>query len=161
MGLETAAIVMLAVAGGATVGKMGMEVAAANEKEKALDLQAKQMTLQTQQKSLQNLDVMEKVLDAQQAQATTRGFAFSSPSFNAIQRATLNIGAKKERNTEVEGEIGQANIDIEKANVRNALYAQMFGDVANLAFTGAKIAAGAPTAGGAAGGASSLPQMEA
>lgn len=151
MGIETAAIVMAAVATGATIGKMGMEYEAAQAREKALDLQATQQKLQYQQKTLSNLDVMEKVLDAQQAAMTTRGVAFTSPSFNAIQRATLNIGAKKQSNLEIERAIGEENIDIEKENVRNTLYAQLFGDTANLAMTAASIYTKAPK---------QLPQME-
>jgi hypothetical protein len=146
MGLETAAIAMAAVAAGATVGKMGMEVAAENQKEKALDLQAKEMALQTQQKTLANYDVMEKVLDAQQAHMTVTGTAFSSPSYNAIARNTLNIGSKKQRNTDIEGDLADENIKIEKENVRNTLYAQLFGDTANLAMSAFSVAAKAPTA---------------
>lgn len=142
MGLEVA---LIAVAAVSTAGKMGFEVAAANEKEKALDLQAKEMALQTQQKTLANYDVMEKVLDAQQAHMTTTGTAFSSPSYNAIQRNTLNIGAKKQKNIEIEGELAQENIKIEKRNVKNSLYAQLFGDVANAAMMGGSIASKMPT----------------
>lgn len=148
MGLEVAAIAMAAVAVGATVGKMGMEVQAANEKEQALDLQAKQMALQTQQKTLANYDVMEKVLDAQVAHMTTTGTAFSSPSFNAIQRNTLNIGSKKQRNTDIEGDLAQANIDIEKQNVRTTLYAQLFGDTAQIASSAFSVAGKMPTTAG-------------
>lgn len=144
MGLETAAIVMATVAVGAEVGKMGFEVAAANEKDKALDLQAKEMALQTQQKTLANYDVMEKVLDAQVAHMTTTGAAFSSPSFNAIQRATLNIGSKKQKNIDIEGDLTQENIEIEKRNVRNTLFAQLFGDTANIAMSAASVAAKMP-----------------
>ncbi len=144
MGLETAAIVMATVAVGAEVGKMGFEGAAANEKEKALDLQAKEMALQTQQKTLANYDVMEKVLDAQIAHMTTTGTAFSSPSFNAIQRATLNIGHFYDKAT---GE----RIEIEKRNVRNTLFAQLFGDTANIAMSAASVAAKMPTMSGSTG----------
>lgn len=147
MGIEVATVALLAVAAGATVGKMGMEYEAAQEKEKALDLQGQQLQLQNQQKMLGNLDVMEKVLDAQAVSMTTRGVAFSSPSYNAIQRATLNIGAKKQANTEIEGSLAMENLDIEKQNVRTSLYAQLFGDTASLATT-------------AAGTVSKLPQME-
>lgn len=152
MGLETAAIVMAAVAGGAAIGKAGFQMKAADEQSAALDLQAKEQKLQYQQKTLSNLDVMEKVLDAQTAAMTTRGVAFSSPSFNAIQRATLNIGAKKQQNLDTEQSLGEANIEAEKANVKNTLFAQLFGDVSDVAMAGASIYAKAPK---------SLPQMEA
>lgn len=158
MGLETAAIVMAAVAGGAAIGKAGFEMKAADQKNEALDLQAKEQKLQYQQKTLGNLDVMEKVLDAQTAAMTTRGVAFSSPSFNAIQRATLNIGAKKQQNLESEQSLAEANIEAEKANVKNTLFAQLFGDASELAMSAAGIYAKAPQASSAA---KSLPQMEA
>ncbi len=133
MGLETAAIAMAAVATGATVGKMGMEISAADASTRAIEMQAKQGELLYQQKTLSNLAMMDKVLDEQTAAMTTRGVAFSSPSFNAIQRATLNIGAKKQKNTEIEQSFYNANLEIEKENVSNKLYASLFGDVAQVA----------------------------
>jgi hypothetical protein len=144
MGLETAAIVLLSVSAAATVGKAGMEYAAAQQREHALDLQAEQTELQTQQKQLSNFDVLEKTLDAQEVAMTTRGVAFSSPSFNAIQRATLNIGAKSAKNIDLEGRLAQENVEIEKENVRNSLYAQLFGDAASLASTAAGAYTSAP-----------------
>lgn len=160
MGLEVATVALIAVAAGATVGKMSMEYEAAQQKEKALDLQGQQLQLQNQQKQLGNLDMMEKVLDAQASAMTTRGVAFTSPSYNAIQRATLNIGAKKQANTTIEGNLAMENLDIEKQNVRTTLYAQLFGDVANVAFTAASMGANAPKGGGGgAAAASSLPAM--
>jgi hypothetical protein len=131
MGIEAAAITMAAIAGGAEIGKAGSQIKSADAKEKALELQGKEMALQTQQKTLANYSVMEKVLDAQAAHMTTTGAAFSSPSYNAIQRNTLNIGARKTRNTEIEGDLEQQNIDMEKKNVKNSLYADLFGDVAD------------------------------
>ena len=151
MGVETVMIVMAAVSAGATVGKMGMEYEAAQEREKALDLQAKESELQYQQKTLSNLDTMEKVLGEQVAAMTTRGVAFSSPSFNAIQRGTFNIGAKRQKNIEIERSLTEANIDVERENVTNTLYAQLFGDTAQLAMNVASVAAKMP---------SKLPQME-
>lgn len=151
MGLEVATIGLMAVAGGATVAKMGAEREAAQQQEEALDLQGKQLQIQSQQKQLGNLDTMEKVLDAQTAAMTTRGVAFNSPSYNAIQRATLNIGAKQQANTELEGSISEANLETEKANVQSKLWADLFGDTANLAFTAATLKSKAPT---------SLPKME-
>jgi hypothetical protein len=145
MGLEVAAIAMAAVAVGAEVGKAGFEIKAANEKEQALDLQGKEIALQSQQKTLENYDVMEKVLDAQIAHMTTTGTAFSSPSFNAIQRNTLNIGAKKQRNTDIESDLAEENIEIEKRNVRNSLYAQLFGDASTAAMSAFNVASKMPT----------------
>lgn len=135
MGLEVAALVMGGIFVASEVGKSDEEIKAANAEENALDLQAKQTALQTQQKTLSNYDVLQKVLDAQIAHQTTTGTAFSSPSFNAIQRATLNIGSKKQSNIDIEGDLEQANIDIEKKNVRSKLYAQLFGNAAETAMT--------------------------
>jgi hypothetical protein len=133
MGLEVAAVVMAGVEVGLEVAKSSSQMSAAEAQTRALELQAEQATIQTQQKTLSNYDIMEKVLDAQTAYMTTTGNAFSSPSFNAIQRQTLNIGAKKGRNIELEGELQAENIEIEKENVKNTLYAQLFGNVANAA----------------------------
>jgi hypothetical protein len=136
MGLETAAIVMATVAVGAEVGKSVAQVQVSKQQDKALELQALQQELQTQQKTLSNYDVMEKVLDAQIAHQTITGTAFSSPSFNAVQRETLNIGSRKQRNIDIEGELAQENIALERKNVRTSLYAQLFGNAANAAMAG-------------------------
>lgn len=145
MGIETAVITMAAIAAVSEVGKAGAETAAASEKRKALDLQGKEIALQTQQKTLQNYAVMEKTLDAQAAHMTTTGLAFSSPSYNAIQRNTLNIGARKARNVELEGDLEEQNIDIEKKNVKNTLFAQLFGDTAETALAVGSLGSKLPT----------------
>jgi hypothetical protein len=145
MGLEVAALCIAGVAIGATEGKMFFEYKAASEKENALDLQAKQMAIQTQQKTLANYDLLEKVVDAQIAHMTTTGTAFSSPSFNAIQRNTFNIVSKKQKNVDLEGELAQENIKIEKRNVRNSLYAQLFGDVVQIGKSISGVAGQMPT----------------
>ncbi len=145
MGLETAAIVMATVAVGAEIGKAVTQDIAADQKTQALNLQAKQLEIQRQEKTLSNYDVMEKVLQAQEAYMTVSGTSFSSPSFNAIQRNTVNIGAKKQKNTDIEGEFSRENIDIEKENVKNTLYAQLFGDVAETAMTAFSVATHMPS----------------
>jgi hypothetical protein len=132
MGIETAALVVAAVA---TVGESVAEVKAASERQHALDLQLKESKLKTQQKTLSNYDVLKKVTDAQIAHQTVTGTAFSSPSFNAIQRQTLNVGAKQQQNTDIEGGFEEKNLKIEKENVRNSLYAQLFGNAAQLSST--------------------------
>lgn len=145
MGLETSALILASVALGAEVGKVGFEIAGAASKREALDLQGKQLQLETQQKTLQNYDLMEKTLDAQTAHMTTTGLAFSSPSYNAIERNTINIGAKRQKNIDIEGEITQRNIEIEKENVNNTLYAQLFGDVAQAAGSAFSVSQKMPT----------------
>lgn len=141
MGLEAAAVILGGIAIASEVGKSNAEINAAEARERALDLQAKQTAIQTQQKTLQNYDVLQKVIDAQEAHMTVTGTSFSSPSFNAIQRNSENISSKKQKNIDLEGQIAQENIEAEKDNVRNSLHAQLFGNAlegASLAFSAAK-----------------------
>lgn len=144
MGIEVA----IAVAAAAEGGKMLMESNAASAQENALTMQSKEQQVVYQQKTLQNLDAVEKVIDAQAAQMTIRGTSFSSPSFNAIQRDTLNVGAKQQRNLDTEEDLIQSNIDTEKDNVRNKLYASLFGDVASFAMSAANVSGNMPRLGG-------------
>lgn len=125
------AIYLLATAAAMQVGKGFMEIQAAKAQENALDLQAKQNELQYQQKTLANLDSLDKVIQHQTAQMTTRGVAFSSPSFNAIQRNTENIAARQQKNLDMQKSILDENVDIEKRNVRNTLFGQLFSDAGN------------------------------
>lgn len=134
MGLETAGFAMAAIAAGATIGKMGAEKEAEQANLSAINQQSKLLTLQYQQKTMQNLELTDKMLSKQAAQLSTRGVAFDSPSFNAIQRETINIGARKGANLEAEESLGQQSLNIERQNVKSTLHAQLFGDAANLAF---------------------------
>lgn len=109
--------------------KADAQVSAARARDASLELQGKEQTIQYQQKSLSNYDVMNKVLQAQEAQMTVRGTAFSSPSFNALQRDTLNIGAKTQKNLDTTESLEIANVENEKGNVQASLYADIFGDV--------------------------------
>lgn len=130
--MPQASLLILATAAATMeVGKGIMQIQAAKAQENQLDLQAKQNELQYQQQTLSNLDSLDKVIQHQTAQMTTRGVAFSSPSFNAIQRDTENIAARQQSNLDIQKSILDANVDIEKANVRNTLYGQLFGDVSN------------------------------
>lgn len=133
------------VAGAAEVGKAFMQVEAAGAKEDALNLQAKQQTLQYQQKKISNLDMLEKISDAQIAQATVRGYALDSPSFNAIQRESFNVAGRTARNLDIEESILDRNNAIEKANVKRTLYAQLFGDAFDVAKMGVSVAGATPS----------------
>ena len=137
--MPQAGLVILATAAAMEVGKGVMEVQAAKAQESALDLQAKQNEVQYQQKTLSNLDSLDKVIQHQTAQMTTRGVAFSSPSFNAIQRNTENVAAREQRNLNTQKSILDANIDIEKRNVKNSLYGQLFGDAASFGLSFAQL----------------------
>lgn len=161
MGLETAAAVSLAaIAVGATVGKMSAEKEAEQANLSAINRQSKLLTLQYQQKTLKNLDLTDKMLSRQAVQMAARGVAFDSPSFNAIQRETLNIGSRKAANEATEESLGQQALDIERHNVKATLHAQLFGDAATLAFSGLSFAEKFPRSGGGNGGVSKLPQVE-
>jgi hypothetical protein len=156
MGLETAGFAMAAVAAGATIGKMSAEKEAEQANLSALNQQSKLLTLQYQQKNMQNLDITEKLLSKQAAQMAARGVAFDSPSFNAIQRETINSGSRKEGNLKTEESLGQQSLAIERRNVKSTLHAQLFGDAANFAFGVAGVADKWPTKGGTG----KLPQVE-
>lgn len=109
--------------------------------------QTKEQQLQYKQKSLQNLDAVQKMLDAQVAWQSVSGNAFSSPTFNAIQRNTANQGARMQRNLETEENIIESNLKTEKGNVKSRLYSQLFGDVTSAASAGANIAEHMPSFG--------------
>ena len=145
MGTIDAAIAIMAISATAKAGQSAFEAASASEKRQALDLQAKALELETQQKTLGNYDVMEKVIAAQQAHMTTTGAAFSSPSFNAIQRHTVNTAAKQAKNIEIEGELAQRNLEYEKKNVKNTLFAQLFGNASELGMAAANFSSKLPT----------------
>lgn len=144
MGLETAALVVSAVA---VAAESAYEIKAANMKKHALDLQAKSMKVETQQKTLKNYDVMEKMLQAQEVHQAMTGTAFSSPSFNAIQLDTLNEGSKRQSNIDIEGSILQANNRMEKQAVGTTLFAQLFGNAASASSTAFTAARNAPSKG--------------
>jgi len=155
MGLEVAGFALAAISTGATIGKMSAEKEAEQANLSALNQQSQLSALQYQQKTLQNLDITDKMLSRQAAQMAVRGVAFDSPSFNAIQRETVNIGGRKASNLETEESLSQQGINIEKKNVKNTLHAQLFGDVSNLALNLAGFGTKLPT-----GGTSKLPQVE-
>lgn len=137
--MPQASLWLLATAATMEVGKGVMEVQAAKAQENALDLQAKQNELQYQQQTLSNLDSLDKVIQKQTAQMTTRGVAFSSPSFNAVQRNTENIAARQQKNLDIQKTFLDANTAIEKRNVKNSLYGQLFSDAASFGFSFAQL----------------------
>jgi hypothetical protein len=136
---------LAAIAVGATIGKMSAENQAALANLHSIDQQAALSAIQYQEKNLQNLDTIDKMLSKQAAQLSARGVAFSSPSFNAIQRETLNVGARTAKNLRTENAISQESYAIERQNVSNTLHAQLFGDTANFAFGAATYASKVPT----------------
>jgi len=119
------------MAKGATIG---LAVAGAAEdysgeqsQENALTVEGKQSMIEYQQKSLANYDMIENVIDAQTAAATTRGYTLSSPSFDATQIGTYNKGAQASQNIQTEEDISQDNIATEKQNVRDQFVGKLLG----------------------------------
>jgi hypothetical protein len=133
------------IAGTAEAGKAYFQTQAAGAKEDALKLQAKQTQLQYQQKTISNLDMLDKITQEQIAQSTVRGYTIDSPSFNAMERESFNISSRMQKNLDVEESILERNNAIERANVKRTLYAQLFGDVLDVAKMGAEIYTKMPT----------------
>ena len=133
----------------AEAGKAVTQIGAEKSKLESIDLQRKQKRLEHQQKTLANYDLTEKVLGAQLAEASTRGVALSSPSFEAIQRNTVNVGAKRQSNLDIEESIFESNAKLEKQNVKDTLFAQLFGDVADVGMSFASVASKMPSKGAA------------
>lgn len=138
-------IALAAIAAGATIGKMSAEKEAAEADLSAINQQSKLLALQYQQKNIQNLEATDKILNRQAAQLSVRGVTFDSPSFNAIQRETINAGARKTANLQTEQSIAEQGLAIEKQNVKRTLHTQLFGDATTLAFGALEISDRWPT----------------
>lgn len=130
--MPQAGLLIIATAAAMEVGEGVMQVQAAKAQENQLDLQAKANEVKYQQEVLNNANNLDHVLQRQTAEMSTRGVAFSSPSFNAVQRNTENIAGKQKKNLDLSKSLFDNQIAIEKSNVKNTLYAQLFGDVAKL-----------------------------
>ena len=96
-----------------------------------ISIQNKQRELQMTQKKASVYSETEKVLDRQIAQSTVSGITLDSPSFNAIQRETMNISSKNIQNINTEEEFNEYNTKAEKENVRRTTYARLFGESAS------------------------------
>lgn len=129
MGLEVG--IALAVVGYA--GNVTSTLQAANAEQSALNLMAKQKTVEYQQKVLRTNDVIKRTADAQIAAATSRGYKLSSPTFNAMQLDVINQGASALEDITTEQEVMKANIAAERENISNTMYSRLFGDTINLA----------------------------
>lgn len=114
-----------------TVAQMGETVSAADAAKKSLALQHNEKTLELEQERQQTIGKIRDVTAAQEAQATVRGFDFSSPSFNAIQRDTYNKGGTDLKNLTTQGSIMDASYKIEKQNINKTMWAKLFGQAAS------------------------------
>lgn len=140
-------IIALVALAGLEAGKAIMQSSAAHSKQEQINLQMQENHLQYQQKTLQNYDLLQKVLASQTAAATVRGVALNSPSLAAIAQNNYNIGMRSAKNLELEEGLLEENAKIEKGNVRKSLYAQLFGDAAEVASAYISYGANAPTKG--------------
>lgn len=136
MGMELAIIAVAATAV-STGFEMVSNSSAASAQLQALQLEGQQETIRYQQKSLENLNNVTQVLDAQVAESTTRGYAVHSASFNAIQRKTVNTGAKQQSNLDISHQLSQESLKAERSNVRRTLTAKVFGGLTRLGSSGA------------------------
>lgn len=112
-----------------TVGEAFEQNDAANAQLKQIQLQSDQSTLQFQQRSLANYSNTQKIINSQLVTESSRGVALSSPSFNALQRHTFNVGMKEKRNLNTEESLQQEGFDFEKNQVNQKLKADYFGDL--------------------------------
>lgn len=144
MGME---IAMMAVSAASAVGEGVSQVDAEHAALTGLNTEGKEQTISYQQKTLANYDSLQKLTDAQTAEASVRGFSLGSASFNAIQRASVNKAAKEQQNLNLTEDIVQNNITTEKKNVADSLFAQLFGDVVGVAKGAGGIAGSMPTGG--------------
>ena len=138
--MPQASLLILATAAAMEVDQGVMQVQAAKAQENQLDLQAKANEVKYQQDMLSHMNNLDHVLQTQTVEMSTRGVAFSSPSFNAVQRHTENIAAKPKQSLDLSKSLFDNQIAIEKSNVKNTLYAQLFGDVAKLGLSFAQLA---------------------
>lgn len=143
MGVEvgTALLIMGAAAEGV---KAYGQTKAAKSQNRALDLQAKESRLRYNQEQINNLDILEKTMQAQEAEATTRGISLASQSFGAIQADTVAKAGKIASNIEMEENLFQRGLAIEKKNIKQTLFSNLFGDVAAVGFDFAKYRASVP-----------------
>lgn len=131
-GAETV-VALMVVAGAAKTGQGVLQSEAAGAREEAINMEREQRYLQYQQKTMANYELTNKILDSQLAQGSAKGIGLGSSSFEAIQRETTNVSAKKQKNLNLEEDIFERNAKIEKQNVQDTLAAQLFGDTASFA----------------------------
>jgi len=126
MGMEA---VMIGISAISTGAKMVSQMSAAEAQQNAIEMKQKQDRLIYTQKRLSLGHAVEKTLQHQQAQASVKGLDMSSPSINAMQRQTFNIGSEGFQNLKTEEEMGIYNANVEKKNVQDTMWGQLFGDI--------------------------------
>ena len=119
--------------------EVGGEIAAGIERHiateqalKALSLQEKETTVQYQQKTLANYNRMQQYLSAQTAEAVTRGVGFNSASFNAIQRNTVNVTAREQKNLDVDYQIAKSTFAAKREAANEQFWGGTTSDILNV-----------------------------
>ena len=138
---------LMIISGVAATGEAVSQVSAAERQQHSLDLQAKQQELKYQQETLSQYDQAKKIIEHQVAQAGAKGVSLASPSFNAVQRDTMNIASKTLKNEDIENNLAQLSIQNEKQSVQDSLFGKLFGDVAQAGASFATLSSKTPTVG--------------
>lgn len=121
-GLGAAAVV-------GVTGSVLAQTAGERSGKQALDLEAQQNQLEYAQKSNDAEVRLNQYLDKAEINSTVRGVAPGSPSLGAQAIQAQNQTAREQQNLKTESDIKQRNIDVERKNLKNKLYGDLFGDV--------------------------------
>ncbi len=136
-------IILVASAVASAAGIAGSVVAEQNSAkaaEGALDVQAKQMDVQFEQKKAAEYQKLNANLDRQQAVAAASGTSMRSPSLAAIKLGTAKAGAQTQKNLDTEQSIARANIEAERAAIKAKLAGGLFGAIGQFGQLGGGVA---------------------
>lgn len=141
----TAVLIGSAIASAAGVaGGLSAEQAAAKSANQALDLKAKQVDLQAEQKKAAEYQKLNANLDRQQAIAAASGTSSRSTSLASLKLGTAKSGAKAQKVIEVEQDIARANIEAERQAIKHKLAGGLFESLGQLGGIGSTVGASLP-----------------
>lgn len=143
MGVEIA----LAASAALTYLQVQTQSSGADLSLKALDLKSKQNQLVAEQKSVDAYSRLNTYLEKSAVSASATGFSSGSASFGAMALAGQSLSAKEIANIETEKSIAEANIDVERANVRTKLKGDLLSDLAGFGTRALGIKAAFPKSG--------------
>ena len=83
--------------------------------------------------------MIQRTTARQEAELATRGVKESSGSFQAIKSDTYNVGSRELRNLDVTKSLLEQNTEIEKRNVQDTLFAQMYGNISDVSTSDYKL----------------------
>lgn len=125
------------VLGGSFIGSEVLAFKGYDARRQQIEAESLQRQLQYTQKSLSNLDLLEKSMELDQLQRAGSGMSFSSPSFLAKETGLINRYVKAEKNLNLEDMLYSENETIERRKSRSKLASDIFGaatDTAQSAF---------------------------